>query len=99
NLDLSNSFIILMSIMIVLRIWSDIFSYISNGISRMKVQFYTSIIAAVINIPLSVYFARYLKMGNNGVVLGSIFSLSLFAIFGPLDIIKKIWGEKVVKKN
>ena len=99
SLDLSNSFIILMSVMILIRIWSNIFAFISNGISRMKVQFYTSIIAAVINIPLSVYFARYLKMGNNGVVLGSIFSLSLFAIFGPLDIIKKIWGEKVVKKN
>jgi len=99
SLNLSGSFIILMSIMIVIRIWSNIFAYISNGISRMKVQFYTSIIAAIINIPLSIYFAKYLNMGNKGVVLGSIFSLSLFAVFGPIDILNKIWGEKIVEKN
>jgi len=99
SLNLSNSFIILMSILIFLRVWSNIFAYISNGISRMKVQFHTSIFAAIINIPLSVYFAKYLNMGNDGVVLGSIVSLSLFSLFGPIDIFKKIWGEKNVEKN
>ena len=91
SLDLSSSFIILMSIMIVIRIWSNIFAHISNGISRMKVQFYTSIIAAIINIPLSIYFAKYLNLGNSGVVLGSICSLIIGAIFVSLDIYKIIW--------
>jgi len=91
SLNLNSSFIVLMSIMIVLRIWSNIFAYISNGISRMKVQFYTVTFGAIINIPLSIYFAKNLKMGNNGVVLGSILSLSVFAILGPIDIFNKIW--------
>lgn len=91
SLNLSSDFIILMSIMIAIRIWSNIFAHISNGISRMKVQFYTSIIAAIINIPLSIYFAKNLSMGNSGVVLGSICSLIIGAVFISIDIYKIIW--------
>ena len=43
-----------------------------------------SVIGGIINIPVSIYLAKDLNMGPAGVALGSIFSLSFFAICGPI---------------
>jgi hypothetical protein len=46
---------------------------------------YSAIIAGLINVPLSIYFAKFLGMGISGVILGTIVSLSLFAAIGPMQ--------------
>ncbi len=76
--------LILMGIYVVVSIWSQIYSYFLNGIGKIDAQVYLSVIAAAINIPISVYFTRHLGIGSAGVILGTIVSLSLFAISGPL---------------
>ena len=42
------------------------------------------LIAAIINTPLSIFFAKNLNLGVLGVTLGTIVSVSIFSIFGPL---------------
>lgn len=64
----------------IISVWNNIFSYLLNGLSLTRVQTYTSVIGTIINIPLSIYFAK--NFGNGGVVLATIISLSFFAIFG-----------------
>lgn len=77
--------VVFMGIYVVISVWSNIYAYFVNGIGKIKPQLYSSIIAGIINIPLSVYFAKYLNMGISGVILGTIVSLSLFAVIGPIQ--------------
>lgn len=64
----------------LISVWNNIFSFLLNGLSITKVQTYTSVIGTIVNIPLSIYFAKI--WGNGGVITATIISLSFFAIFG-----------------
>jgi len=71
-------------ILIAVMIWNNNFAYFLNGIGSVNVQLITSVIGGAINIPVSIYLAKDLNMGPAGVALGSIFSLSFFAICAPI---------------
>jgi O-antigen/teichoic acid export membrane protein len=86
EIELSQILLIGMAAYAIISIWNNIFSFFLNGISRTKVQMMTSVLGTIINIPLSIYFAK--KLGVGGVILGTIISLSLFAIFGAIDTFK-----------
>ena len=81
---------ICMGVLMLFNITHSILSYFSNGIGKTKVQLYTSIIGATINIPLSIYFVKYLDLGLNGVILATTLSLSLFCFIGPFQVRKEI---------
>lgn len=83
HLELSNILLIGMAVYTFISVYSNIFSFLLNGLSLTKVQMITSIIGTIINIPLSIYFAN--KFGNGGVILATIVSLSFFAIFGSVQ--------------
>lgn len=85
QVEVSNMLVMLMGIYAIVAVWSNIYAYFVNGIGKINLQMYSSIIAAIINIPLSVLFSKYLNMGNAGVILGSIASLSIFAVLGPIQ--------------
>lgn len=97
NLWLDNNFIkfslsnyIYMAILTLILAWHNIFAYFTNGISKTKIQLYSTSIGAIINIPLSIYFVKYLELGLNGILLATIFSLIIFAILGPIQSIYEI---------
>jgi O-antigen/teichoic acid export membrane protein len=80
------------SLYILVSVWSNIFAYFVNSINRINLQVVTSVVAAFINIPLSVYFIKRLDFGVEGVVLATAISLSIYAILGPIQtyhILKK----------
>ncbi len=81
---------IYMSVMLLFFAWHSIFASFTNGIEKTKVQFFTTMIGALINIPLSIIFVKYFNMGLNGILLATIISLSIFGIFGPIQAIKEI---------
>jgi Na+-driven multidrug efflux pump len=74
-----------MAIFIIISIWNNNYALFVNGIGKIKLQMYTAIIAGIINIPISVYFAKSLHYGSGGVILGTVVSLSIFAIVGPIQ--------------
>lgn len=80
--EISLSWILLfgMAFYTLISVWNNIFSFLLNGLSITNVQTYTSVVATIINIPLSIYFAHL--WGNGGVILATVISLSFFAIFG-----------------
>ncbi|MQY78288.1 MAG: oligosaccharide flippase family protein [Bacteroidetes bacterium] len=86
QMKFSSLLVILTGIYVVIQVWSSIHATFVNGIGNIKVQMYSAILAGVINIPLSIYFSKYLSMGTPGVILGTIISMSLFAIIGPIQI-------------
>lgn len=94
NFKLSN--LIYMFLMMNTLIIFSIFAYFSNGINKTKVQFFSVLLGAAINIPLSVFFVKNLNMGLNGVLLATILSLSIFCITGVFQV---FYEMKCLKKK
>lgn len=86
DFQISMPLVISMAGFILISTWSNIFAIFVNGIGQIKLQLFTAIIAMIINIPLAIYFTKYLGFGVNGVVLATCTSLSLFAIAGPIQV-------------
>jgi O-antigen/teichoic acid export membrane protein len=83
ELDFGNYLIVLMGLYVVLQAWNRIFNWLLSGINCLKCTFYTMIIGAIINIPISILFASEFNMGSSGVILGTIVSLGIFAVLCP----------------
>ena len=79
---------------------TTIYVYVINSFGKLRIQLWSYVIIAIINIPLSVYFVKYLKFGISGVINASSFCLLILLILMPiqyLKIIKKkdsgIWSK------
>ncbi|MBA6156285.1 oligosaccharide flippase family protein [Tenacibaculum sp. S7007] len=81
---------ILMGVYIIMSTFSLIFTNFINGVGAVKLQLYTATISMIINIPLSIYFAKYLEMGSKGVILATCVSLSYSMILKPVQYYKII---------
>lgn len=80
----------------LISIWNNIYSFFLNGISKIRIQIFTSIAAAILHIPIAFLLVKHFKMGSEGVVLSMAISLSFFAIAGPIQSFKLL---KAWKKN
>ena len=89
-----------MGLFIVLSTNLNICAYFLNGIGKIKLQFYASIFSGLSNIPLSIYFAKFLHMGISGVIVGTSLSIVLGGIlmwFQTYKVIRQkdygIWSK------
>ncbi len=96
ELGLETSNYIYMALLVLFSIFHSILAYFTNGIGKTNLQLLTSIIGALINIPLSIYFVRVHHFGLNGVILATIISLSLFCLTGPFQVVQEI---RLLKKG
>lgn len=78
------------AIFVIMGTWNNIFTYFINGVGKIRLQLYTSIFTALINIPLSIYFAEYLKMGITGVIAATCICVGFGSILGPIQYFKII---------
>ncbi len=81
---------VLMLVFFTIKSWNNVFVYLINGVGKIRLQLYMSIVIAVINIPISIYFAKNLEMGSAGVILGTIICLSFGAVLHPIQYYKII---------
>ena len=79
---------ILMGVFILISTWNNVYVYFINSTGKITVQVIGSLIAAILNIPLSIYLAKNLNMGSSGVILGTCISLFPGVIIGPLQYYK-----------
>jgi O-antigen/teichoic acid export membrane protein len=79
---------IVMGIFVILANWNNIFAYFINGVGKIRLQFYNSIFVAVINIPLSIYFAKDLNMGITGVMAATCVCVAIGSIWAPVQYLK-----------
>lgn len=89
-----------MALFVLFITFNLIYVYFINGVGKIKVQVISSIVSLIINIPLSIFFAKNLEMGITGVMLATCVSLSYSVILKPYQyykIINKnakgIWGK------
>jgi len=74
-----------MALFAIMSTWNNIFAYFVNGIGKIKLQMYYAIVAMIVNIPISIFFAKNWEMGSAGVILGTCASLSLGFVLGPVQ--------------
>lgn len=68
---------------VMINAWCMIFSMFLNGVGKLKLQLYSSLFGALINIPLAIFLAK--QIGIAGVVLSTCI-LGLFsAVWSPLQ--------------
>jgi len=85
DLGIDTNLVIFMGIFVIILTWNNIYAYFLNGIGAIKIQLYSSIFAASINIPLSIFLSYRCSLGLSGIILATIISLSFFAVLGPLQ--------------
>lgn len=71
----------------------NVFNLVLNGTGKIRLQTIGVIAAAILNIPLSIFFVEVMDMGLNGIILGTIVSLIPNAIFSPIQV-RKILAQK-----
>ena len=69
-----------MALFVILSSWASIFTTFVNGVGKVRLQLIFSLIVAVFNIPLSIFFVKTLGLGSSGVILATSVCLS----YGPL---------------
>ncbi|WP_062271206.1 lipopolysaccharide biosynthesis protein, partial [Endozoicomonas arenosclerae] len=95
TISIPSNLALAMAVYMLTRVWCDIYAYFLNGASKIKIQMYLAIVQALLNIPLSIIFARH--YGSVGVVYASTLSLCLSALILPINnhfVLKKLEFEK-----
>lgn len=88
NMNYSFSIIALFVLYTILSAYGAIFVNVANGLGKIKLQKNLMIIAAIVNIPLSIILGHYYGFGIIGIKLGTLISLIPLWIFVPLNIYK-----------
>lgn len=81
---------LLTGIFVITANWNNIFVYFLNGVGKIRLQFYNAIITAILNIPLSIFFAKYMDMGISGVMLSTIICIIFGSVWAPVQYWKII---------
>lgn len=82
----SQSLIISIALFVVVSTWNNIYAMFVNGVGKIKLQLYTSVMAMIINIPLAIVFVTWFGLGLSGVVLATVVSLSIAAVALPIQV-------------
>jgi len=92
ELMIPNDLIIIVAILTIIMIWNNNFSYVLGGIKKIRAGMVLTSVSAIINIPLSIFFAK--EIGVAGVALGTVISLILTTIYSPLQVGYFIYSRK-----
>lgn len=93
DLNYSNSLIILGGMYCLLSNWCNTYANIANGLELMRVSMVTAVVQAVINIPLSLFFAEVVGMESAGVLAGTVLSMVVAAVVQPFAVNRAIRGK------
>jgi O-antigen/teichoic acid export membrane protein len=88
----SDQLVLAMGAYILITSWNNIFAIFLNGVGKIKVQLITAIIGIIINIPLTVFFSKYLGFGLAGVVIGMICTHTTALFIFPLVVNRILRG-------
>jgi len=81
-----------MAAWIILSTGMSIFGTFLSGVGKLRLSFYHAIFVMIVNIPLSIYFAKTLGWGSAGVILASAAGLFFRVFFQPLQTLRLLRG-------
>jgi O-antigen/teichoic acid export membrane protein len=93
NVKVPMQLTISMALFVAMLTFNMIYVYFINGVGKIRLQLMTSLISMIINIPISIYFAKYLDWGTTGVILATCFCLLYTMALWPIQYHKLINGK------
>ncbi len=78
----------LICIYTLLMVYLTPYNYFLNGTGKIKLQLYQSVLMAIINIPVSIFFAKSLNFGVNGIIIGTIICVIPGVILSRIQFFK-----------
>jgi len=78
----------IIAISVCITTWVNSYNIVINGTGKVRLQMYTWIITAILNIPLCILFAVVFELGIIGIVLGGIVCMIPLAILSPIQVHK-----------
>ena len=93
----SFNLVIALSIFVIISTWNNIYSIFLNGVGIVKIQVRTAIIGALLNVPLAVFFIKFMDLGLEGIAIAMCVSLSLFSFWGPI-VTYRFLRNKVIER-
>ena len=79
-----------MAFYVLLLTFNMIYVNFINGVGKIKLQLIVSVFVMILNIPLSVFFAKYLNLESTGVILATNSFLLITVILWPIQYRKII---------
>lgn len=79
-----------MAIYVVALAWGTPFVVFMNGVGKVRLQLTVSLVGGILNIPLSIFFAKYLEMGSAGIILATTLCVCYGFIIAPIQYRKII---------
>lgn len=80
--------------------WCSIYSNFLNGVGKIRIQLYCSVIGMIINIPLAIFLVKVCHLGVLGIPVATIFTMACASIMGFIQYYKVvnktatgIWNE------
>lgn len=71
---------------VVLSCWNNVYAMVLNGAGDTRLQSILAIVAAAVNIPLSIFLVRYCDMGIYGVVASTTVCMAVISIGLPVRV-------------
>ena len=81
---------LLMGLFVLISSLTNLYIYFINGIGKIKLQFWISIFAAAINLPLCFYLAGNLGFGINGIIISTCISVFPSLVLSRMQYLKII---------
>jgi O-antigen/teichoic acid export membrane protein len=93
--DVKISFLLsfFMALYVLIITGGNIFTSFINGVGKIKLQVYAAVVEMIINIPLSIFFAKTLNMSTPGVILGTCLTILVGSILIAVQSFKIIKGQ------
>lgn len=71
--------------------WNNIFAYMLNGIGKIRLQLYSSVVSGILFFPLAYYFGK--NMGVTGVLVAMCSCLFISSVWSPIQFWKILSGK------
>ncbi len=84
RLNYSKLLIVLVATYMIVQMISNNYASFLCGVGHIKVSTIIAIIGALLNIPLSIFFARYCGMRLSGIIMGSLIVMMISVITLPI---------------
>lgn len=88
------SLVVLFGLYCITTAFSAIFVNVLNGAGAIKLQLIIAVLGAILNIPLSVFFAKYCDMGIFGIKLATFIAALMTAIAMPIQVVLYLKKER-----
>jgi len=92
--QISMPIIIGMGLFVVISVWNNVFGFVLGGINKIRLGSLYTVVTAILNIPLSYYFAIMLEYGLVGIIMGTIASISISAVVSSLQVYYFIYTDR-----